>query len=181
VRSQAVIVGEDLGTVPGSVLRAMRRHGVHRSFVLQMELSTDPRRAISPAPRSSLAALNTHDMPPFAGFWKNADLRVRNALVRYLRSEGWLPRDRGGKDSPRVGEVLEACLSHLAAGDAHLLLVNLEDLWLEEHPQNVPGTTDQYPNWRRPARYPFERFRQMRRVTGTLKRVDGLRKRGERS
>ncbi|MGH2556632.1 MAG: 4-alpha-glucanotransferase, partial [Actinomycetota bacterium] len=202
-RSQTVIVGEDLGTVPGSVRRAMRRHGVHRSFVLEMELKADPRRAINPAPRSSLAALDTHDMPPFAGFWKDADVdyrieqgwldeagarrermqrrRVRDALVRYLRSEGWLPRSPRGKDGPRVGDVLEACLSHLAAGEADLLLVNLEDLWLEERPQNVPGTTDQYPNWRRAARYSFEQFRQMRRVTGTLKRVDQLRKRGEQS
>ena len=61
-----------------------------------------------------------------------------------------------------------------------MMLVNLEDLWLEERPQNVPGTTDEYPNWRRPARYPFERFRQMPRVTGTLKRVDELRKKGDR-
>jgi 4-alpha-glucanotransferase len=59
------------------------------------------------------------------------------------------------------------------------VLVNLEDLWLERRPQNVPGTTDEYPNWRRRARYPFERFRQMRSVTGTLKRIDGLRRRGE--
>jgi len=180
-RSSAVIVGEDLGTVPESVRRAMQRHGVYRSFVLEMELKSDPRRAINPAPRSSLAALDTHDMPPFAGFWKDLDLWVRDALVRYLRSEGWLPRSPGGKDSPRVEDVLKACLAHLAAGEAHLLLVNLEDLWLEEQPQNVPGTTNEYPNWRRPARYPFERFRQMRRVTGTLKRVDRLRKRGEQS
>ena len=62
-----------------------------------------------------------------------------------------------------------------------MVLVNLEDLWLEERPQNVPGTTHDYPNWRRPARYTLERFRQMGRVTGTLKRIDELRKRGDRS
>lgn len=200
-RGDAVIVGEDLGTVPGSVRRAMKRHGIYRSYVLEMELKADPRRAINPAPRSSLASLNTHDLPPFAGFWKDADLayrmeqgwldeagarqeramrrRLRDALVRYLRSEGWLAHDRGGNDGAEVGEVLEACLSHLAAREARLLLVNLEDLWLEERPQNVPGTTNEYPNWRRPARYPFERFRRMRRVTGTLKRIDDLRKRDE--
>ncbi len=58
-----------------------------------------------------------------------------------------------------------------------MVLVNLEDLWLEERPQNVPGTTDEYPNWRRPAPFTLERFRQMRRVTGTLRHIDGLRKR----
>lgn len=202
-RGDALIVGEDLGTVPQTVRRGMMRHGIYSSYVLEMELNPDPRRAINPPPRSSVAQVDTHDLPPFAGFWKDADLayrieqgwldqagaqrerryrdRLRAALVGYLRSQGWLPEARIGKDGPGARDVLRACLSHLAAGEARMLLVNLEDLWLEERPQNVPGTSDEYPNWRRPARHPFERFRQMRRVTGTLKRVHELRKRGDRS
>ena len=198
-RGDAVIVGEDLGTVPETVRRAMKRHGIHRSYVLQMEITADPRRAINPAPRKSLASLNTHDLPPFAAFWKEADLdyrieqgwldrpgarrereerrRLRDAIVRFLRSQGWLRGGGRGKDGPGARDVLQGCLSFLAAGEARTVLVNLEDLWLEERPQNVPGTTDQYPNWRRPAPFTLERFRQMRRVTGTLRRIDGLRKR----
>jgi 4-alpha-glucanotransferase len=201
-RGRAVIVGEDLGTVPETVRRTMKRHGIYRSYVLQMEIKADPRRAINRAPRSSLASLNTHDLPPFAGFWKDADLayriehgwldeaearreraerrRLRKAMVRFLRSQGWLPGGQSGKDGPRAWDVLRGCLSHLVAGEAGIVLVNLEDLWLEERPQNVPGTTDEYPNWRRPALYPLERFRQMRRVTGTLRLIDELRKRGHR-
>ena len=202
-RGEAVIVGEDLGTVPETVRRAMKRHGIYRSFVLQMEITADSRRAINPAPRKSLASLNTHDLPPFAAFWKDADLayrieqgwldraearrereerrRLREAIVRFLRSQGWLPGGGGGNEGPGARDVLQACLSHLAAGAARMVLVNLEDLWLEERPQNVPGTTYDYPNWRRPARYTLERLRQMRRVTGTLNRIDELRKRGDRS
>jgi 4-alpha-glucanotransferase len=200
-KGDAVIVGEDLGTVPEAVRREMRRHGICRSYVLQMEIKPDPRRAINPAPRDSLASLNTHDLPPFAAFWKDSDLayriergwldqagarreraerrRLREAMVRFLRSQGWLRGSRGGKDGPGAREVLQASLSHLAAGEARIVLVNLEDLWLEERPQNVPGTSDDHPNWRRPARYPFERFRQMNQVTGTLRRIDELRKRRE--
>lgn len=202
-RGDAVIVGEDLGTVPETVRRAMKSHGIYRSYVLEMEVTADPRRAINPVPRRSLASLNTHDLPPFAAFWKDADLayrmeqgwldetgarrernergRVRDALVRFLRSEGWLRGDLRGNDAPGARDVLRACLSHLAAGEARMVLVNLEDLWLEQRPQNVPGTSDQYPNWRRTARYPLERFRQMRQVTGTLRLIDDLRKRGDRS
>jgi 4-alpha-glucanotransferase len=201
-RGEAVIVGEDLGTVPEGVRRAMRRHGIYQSYVLQLEVRANPRRAINPAPRNSLGSLNSHDLPPFAAFWKDADLayrieqgwldeagarreraergRIRNAMVRYLRSKGWLPDGRRGKDGPGTWDVLRACLSHLAAGESRIVLVNLEDLWLEERPQNVPGTTDEYPNWRRPARHSFERFRQMRRVTGTLRHIDELRKWGDR-
>jgi 4-alpha-glucanotransferase len=198
-RGDAAIVGEDLGTVPDTVRRAMRRHGIYRSYVLQMEIKADPRRAINPAPRDSLASMNTHDLPPFAAFWKDSDLayrtegewldqagarreraerrRLREAMVRYLRSQGWLRGSGGGNDGPGAWDVLRASLSHLAAGEARIVLVNLEDLWLEERPQNVPGTSGEDPNWRRPARYPFERFRQMRRVTGTLRHIDALRKR----
>jgi 4-alpha-glucanotransferase len=200
-RGDAVIVGEDLGTVPDTVRKAMARHGIYRSYILQMEVRPDSRRAIKPPTRHSLASLNTHDLPPFAGFWKDRDLayrieqgwldeagarreraereRLRRALIRYLRTKGWLQEEGDGKDGPRAWDVLHACLSYLAAGEARMVLVNLEDLWLEERPQNVPGTKDEYPNWRRPARYPFELFRQMRRVTGTLKRVDELRKKGD--
>jgi 4-alpha-glucanotransferase len=198
-RGDAVIVGEDLGTVPETVRHGMRRHGIYRSHVLQMEVRPDVRRALDPPPRRSLASLNSHDMAPFAAFWKGSDLaarierealdraasrreraerdRIRAALVRFLRSHGWLPTDRSGKDGPGTRDALRACLSYLAAGEARIVLVNLEDLWLEERPQNVPGTSQEYPNWRRPARHPFEKFRQMRRVTGTLKNIDELRKR----
>ena len=31
-------------------------------------------------------------------------------------------------------------------------MVNLEDLWLEEESQNIPGTMHERPNWRRKAR-----------------------------
>jgi 4-alpha-glucanotransferase len=199
IRADAVIVGEDLGTVPDVVRRSMHRHGLYRSFVLEMETRPDPKRAISPAPPDSLASLNTHDLPTFAAFWKGTDIdnrvargwlgseegrlahaerrRVRQAMVRYLSSQGWLRSSRDGKGDPDAGNALRACLSYLAAGDARMMLVNLEDIWLEERPQNLPGTTDEHPNWRRPARYPFERFRQMRQVTSTLRHIDALRRR----
>lgn len=180
-REQTVVVGEDLGTVPEAVRRAMRRHGINRSYVLEMEVRPDHEQAVTSPDRDSLASLNTHDLMTFAAFWTDPERgRLRTALVRYLRSRGWLTGMGRGKDRPGAREVLRACLSFLAAGDARMLLVNLEDLWLERRPQNVPGTAGEHPNWRRPARYPFQRFRQMRNVTGTLKRIDELRRRGER-
>jgi 4-alpha-glucanotransferase len=49
-----------------------------------------------------------------------------------------------------------ACLAHLAGTDVRAVLVNLEDLWGETQPQNVPGTGDEEPNWRRRARLGLE-------------------------
>ena len=56
------------------------------------------------------------------------------------------------------------------------MLVNLEDLWGETEPQNVPGTTDERPNWRRKARLGFEELSTDPEVLATLRRVDELRR-----
>ncbi|MFN2589621.1 MAG: 4-alpha-glucanotransferase, partial [Actinomycetota bacterium] len=67
---------------------------------------------------------------------------------------------------------------HLASSEARMVVVNLEDLWMDPRPQNVPGTTDKHPNWRRRARHGLERFRDRQDVTTTLSDVDSARKRG---
>jgi 4-alpha-glucanotransferase len=191
-RHQAIIVGEDLGTVPSYVRPAMKKHELHRMYVVHYELASDQRRLL-PVPSNSVASLNTHDMPPFAAFWQGLDieerqrlglldslaaraeadklLSLKEALIIFLRKHGWLhePED----DTPTV---LIACLSFLAASQAQLVLVNLEDLWLETQPQNVPTTGKEYPNWRRRARYTFEQFCQLPQVVDTLLVVNELRK-----
>ncbi|GBD11906.1 4-alpha-glucanotransferase [bacterium HR23] len=185
-RHRVVVVGEDLGTVPPEVRPAMSRHRLYRSYVLPFGLSPSRSRAIAPVPAQVIASLNTHDMPPFLAFWKGEDIRdrralglldeagvaqekahrqaLRDALTSYLLRKGWL---RGDPQDPRA--VLEACLAFLAHSPAHFLLVNLEDLWLETTPQNVPGTSTERPNWRRKARYTLEEFSTHPQVAGTLR------------
>ena len=195
-RSGTVIVGEDLGTVPEYVRSAMAAHGVYRTFVLQFQLRGDRRRAIKPIPRNSMVGLNTHDLPPFAAFWRGLDIgpqdwggrssardaaarrqraRIREALMDYLRRRGLM-----GEDG-RAGAALRGALAYLASSEARMLTVNLEDLWLETRGQNVPGTVGEHPNWRRPARFSFEEFRGMRAVVGTLATVDRLRGEGTKA
>ncbi len=193
-RHRAVIVGEDLGTVPSYVRPAMKRHGLHRMYVLYYELAASPRRP-PPVPRDSVASLNTHDMPPFAAFWQGQDVeerlklglvdkasaekerqasrRMRKALTAFLREWGW---PKGSKAD--TAAVLQAFLALLAASRARLLLVNMEDLWLETQPQNVPGIKREYPSWRRKARYGLEEFCRMPQVIDTLRMIDGLRQKG---
>jgi 4-alpha-glucanotransferase len=69
-RHKALLVGEDLGTVPGYVRRAMERHKVNRMYILATEYTGKPSRALAPVRAGCLAGLNTHDMPPFASFWR---------------------------------------------------------------------------------------------------------------
>lgn len=190
-RSGTLIVGEDLGTVPGYVRRAMARHAVHRTYVLQYQLRPDPARALSPVPAGAMASVNTHDQPPFAAFWTGADLEervalglleeseigreragraaLREALCAQLRSGGWL------EGTPPAGDVLRGCLAYLAASRARVVTVNLEDLWGETHSQNVPGTYEEHPNWRRRARCSLEELGEMPSVVGRLREVGRLR------
>jgi 4-alpha-glucanotransferase len=192
-RGGAAVVGEDLGTVPGEVRRAMGRHGVLRSHVVELELRPDPSAALPRPPRDSAASINTHDLPMSAAYWRGLDIhlwrslgwltkaeagqartdrrRIREALESYLRSNGWM--EPGGRPSAR--NALRGVLRHLAAGPARMVVVNLEDLWGETRPQNVPGTGWELPNWRRRAQHPLESFRRLRGVVGTLEEVARLR------
>jgi len=170
-RHEAVIVGEDLGTVPHRIRKAMRRHNLQRSYVVQIDETTSPGHPLGPVPAASVASLNTHDTPPFAAYWRGLEEEFKQGLLAALRRQGLLEPDHDDDRS-----VLRALLAHLATGPAQSVLVSLEDLWLETDPQNVPGTTDQHPNWRRKARHTLEGFRDMPEVVDVLRAVDRLRK-----
>ena len=191
-RHGAIIAGEDLGTVPPYVRPAMKKHGLHRMYVVHYELASDQRR-LPPVPSNAVASLNTHDMPPFAALWQGRDieergrlglldgtatrtekdrlLSVKEALVIFLRERGWLHGLEGDTQA-----VLRACLSFLAASRAQIVLASLEDLWLETQPQNVPTTRKEYPNWQHKARYTLEQFCRLPQVVDTLLAVNELRK-----
>ncbi len=195
-RHRTLIVGEDLGTVPEEVRAEMARRRVHRTYVVQYSLEPHPKRALGDVPHDALASVNTHDMPLFAAFWRGLDIqdrvdlgwldrrgarreekerrRLRKALVTFLRSGGWLPK---GEDDPQP--VASACVAFLGQSPARIVMVNLEDLWGETQPQNVPGTGSERLNWRRKTRIPFEAFSTMPHVVAPLRRLDQLRKRGE--
>ncbi len=172
-RYQALLVGEDLGLVPGSVRTAMARHNVYRMYVLPFEYTREPRKLLRDAPAGALASLNTHDMPPFASFWLDKGKRPfdRAALPVFLYHRGRLK-----VPTNNLKAVFRACLEHLAASQAEVLLVNLEDLWLETEPQNVPGATGAYPNWRRKARLSMEEFSVNSGVLEELQKINGLRR-----
>ena len=195
-RHKAVIVGEDLGTVPSYVRPAMRRHDLQRMYVMHYELASDLRRGPPPVSSNSVASLNTHDMPPFAAFWQGLDieerrriglldragvkeeknrlLSMKKALIAFLQDGDWLQ----GAESD-IAAVLKACLSFLAASQARVVLINLEDLWLETQPQNIPSSRKKYPNWHRRAQYTFEQFCQLPQVVDILLIVNELRKRSK--
>jgi 4-alpha-glucanotransferase len=193
-RQRCWVVGENLGTVPSYVNSAMSRHGLGRMYVARFRTTPDPDKALQPVPANAVASFNTHDMPPFAAFWQGLDIHAkqemgiitsaqaeaemeslevtRAALTEFLRRKGWLKGDAA------IEAVHAACMSYLSASPARLVLVNLEDLWQETQPQNVPGTSQERPNWRRRARHSFEEFSRMPEVVNLLREIGRLRAKG---
>jgi 4-alpha-glucanotransferase len=194
-RHHAQIVGENLGTVAPRVNADMHLHHIRGMYVGQFGVSADPKQALDKIPKDIVASLNTHDTPTFAGFWNGDDIQDRlelglltesesavefqgresqkQALTAFLTSQGWL-RD----PSPDLAAILRSWLSQMASSDAYLLLINLEDLWLEPLPQNVPGTWEERPNWKRKAPFTLEAIRRMPSLVKTLKVIDKIRKEG---
>lgn len=192
-RQDCVIVGEDLGTVTPELRRTMEDRGLYRMYVGQFELALENDPPFSqPQPRM-VAGLNTHDTPTATGFWFADDVELRKELG-LLKGEA-LERERQGREvireevKSRLGvddespayqtqfDVLVRWLEFLASSDAEFLQVTLEDLLQERAPQNVPGTYDEQPNWRRKAKLSFEALRRDPRVVETLKRLERLRRR----
>lgn len=194
-RSGTVVAGEDLGTVPTTVERAMARDRMLSSHVLEFESTVeDP---LPSAPRRSVASFATHDLPPFAAFWRGLDIgdrrrrdlldaehagserrqraRWRSALLGALPSPGLsaLPADGAAVEERRA---LHGCLRHLAAGAAEVVMVDLEDLQLETEPQNRPGTGPEAGNFRRRARHTLEEVTADAAMAALLRQVDTLRR-----
>lgn len=155
MRQQTAIIGEDLGTVSRRIRATMGRHHLHRMFVLQFQPTPgdEPPRPQN-VPRFAVASLNTHDMPPFATYWRE--------------------RETPGRMPAKV--ALERALEGLAASRARCVIVNIEDLWLEARPQNVPGSPSAH-NWRRRARPTLDEMRSDANVLGQLERLADARQR----
>ena len=163
-RAGAVVIGEDLGTVEPWVRGYLNDRGILGTSVLWFEkegsgwpLWPDHYR------RSCLAAVTTHDLPPTLGYLEGVHTQLRNRLGLLVEDlDQVLEADRverermvsrlneGGfihNEEPSEEELVMGFHAYLAASPALLLAVSLVDAVGEKAPQNLPGTSDQYPNW----------------------------------
>ncbi len=177
VRHRALVVGEDLGTVPPEVPGTLRAWGILSSKVLLFE--RDENGGFTPPDQwepQALATANTHDMAPLEGWWRARDVELRiehglvpdsgaararrarvaerEALQAALAAEGIVPAEV-------PGAPYRAAVHDFLAGSSSVLVgVSLDDLAGESEPVNLPGTSpEQFPSWQRRMRCTLEQLR----------------------
>lgn len=167
-RYQAGIVGENLGTVAAGVNQALVRHDIRRMYVTQYEIMGNPGKpALRPIPTKSIASLNTHDMPPFQAFLEGLDIDDRLDLGLMDQKTARKERKQRAVMRGKLHSFLDA-FRFLSKSMADIVLINIEDLWQETLPQNVPATDQERPNWRRRMRPSIEQIRKMSRIARVL-------------
>jgi 4-alpha-glucanotransferase len=169
-RAQAIIVGEDLGTVPEGLRPKLAARAVYGMNVLFFE--RDEKGAFTPPAEwreEALAMTGTHDLPTVSGWWHGRDIDWAWKLGRSGadsededrrqrqedRGKLWQAFRQSGAATGRQPDahdswpVLEAAAAHVGSSPCELTVLPLEDLLgLDEQP-NLPGTMDEHPNWRR--------------------------------
>jgi 4-alpha-glucanotransferase len=170
-RHRALVIGEDLGTVPDGFRTLMSQAGMLSSRVLLFSRRRSGTfQPASEYPERALVTANTHDHPTLAAWWAGRDIDLREsigvfddaaaeharqerkgdrrALAARLATDGLLPaREREAPSATALGRAVTA---FLAGTPCRLLGVSLDDLAAETEPVNVPGVgVDRYPSWSR--------------------------------
>lgn len=202
-RHHCMVIGEDLGTVPQEIVGKLRRGGVYSYKVLYFENEQQSTfRAPEDYPQQSMAVATTHDLPTLRGYWECGDLRLgktlglypdddvlaglyqgreqaKQGLLNALHQHGVLPKRAGRRASrtPMSPALNRGMQRYIAESNSALLGLQPED-WLNmDKPVNVPGTSDQYKNWRRKLSTTLEEMFADPEVKRLLKDLDKRRKR----
>ncbi|HTO52536.1 MAG TPA: 4-alpha-glucanotransferase [Myxococcota bacterium] len=173
-RAQALVVGEDLGTVPAELGPELESWGVLSMRVLCFERDGSAFRPSASYPQRALSVVVTHDLPPLAGWLEGRDLELRaevgdiakgealaaalaaraadhDALAQRLRDEGELGEAGDSESLARAAQLF------LARTPSRLVGLGLDDLAGEREPLNLPGIpVEVHRSWSRRMRRELE-------------------------
>lgn len=169
-RARAVMVGEDLGTVPEGLREQMSAAGVMGMRVLWFERDDDGFVPPAQWDADAMAMTATHDLPTVAGWWRGGDLDWRDRLAdqpdparaardgaerQGERAQLWSACvDAGVAEGPppastEPAPAVDAAIGFVGAAACGLALIPMEDLIGSADQVNLPGVVDGHPNWRR--------------------------------
>jgi 4-alpha-glucanotransferase len=188
-RHGAIVVGEDLGTLPEGFQERLIARRLLGLRVLWFERSAE--QFLSPAgwSRNAAAVTSTHDLATVAGWWSGRDLEWRKRLNLFKDDNAmWFEYENRAADRARLwhamvqsgtasadapepqspAPVVDAAIAHVGRAACELAILPIEDLLgLEEQP-NLPGTLDEHPNWRRRLEAPVETVLEGQAISARL-------------
>ncbi len=167
-RAGALAIGEDLGTVDPWIREYLAERGILGTTMLWFAREPDG-SPLRPEHwrRGCMATVGTHDLPPVTAFLTGEQVTVRARLgllklpedVERISAELMISRWRDALEaegliaagaSPSHADFTVALYSYLAKTPAQLISVSLADAVGDRRAQNLPGTSDEYPNWQIP-------------------------------
>lgn len=194
VRNECVIVGEDLGIVPPGFSDILKSRGLYGCSLFPFErMQGGIYKRTYEYDVSRFAALSNHDFPTVRGYWEGRDLEIRQRLgigadedkiaydlymrdrdregmLQLLSDEGLLPDgfDPAHPPSEFSQELAKALHRFLARTSSQAVAVQLEDMLLLQDQFNLPGTVNEYPNWRQKVPKPIETIFEQEIVKETI-------------
>jgi len=173
-RSGTVIIGEDLGLVPTGFRETLSERGLYSYSVLQYERDNKGTLKNPNTLRpNSLLSFGTHDTPTLKGFWTGRDIdwwQKLNWIDGSEATEARAQRDADRKSLSRLGDAnnpsgepsfstaKDSIHEAMAASPIAMTSIQLDDLSEQVEAQNLPGTVDEHPNWRRRSKVSLENF-----------------------
>ena len=175
-RQKCLVVGEDLGTVPSGFREKLAAANVlsYRVLFFEQDIHTGVYVPPHEYPQLALAVTGSHDLPTLLAWWEGRDLVVKEKLGLYPTDEETAAqRERRQRDRrtlidafagagllaevPALESISAAQFTRLAHAflaltPSALLATQLDDLTADTEPVNVPGTSTEWPNWRRKYR-----------------------------
>ncbi|SNY93242.1 4-alpha-glucanotransferase [Cohaesibacter sp. ES.047] len=163
--TKTAIIGEDLGLVPDGFRDQVQSRGIYGYSVLQYEKWDDGSfKHPNDLRKYSLACFSTHDTPTLKGFMSGTDIKWRDRLAEEenrqsdaaleqrqadVQALAQLDPDPARHEDLSFEHLFEVVHGSLAHSDVAMIALSLDDILSQEEAQNLPGTIDQHPNWRR--------------------------------
>ena len=187
-RNRAIVIGEDLGTMPPAFRARCREAAIAGMDVMWFQREGD---RFLPPDRwrdDAVAMTTTHDLPTVAGWWRGADLELRRGIGSVTEDEiGQRPHERtalwraftdagvatDSQPEPQDTEpVVDAAIGFVARAPGPLAIVPLEDIMGISEQPNLPGTIDEHPNWRRRFGWPADQMLKQPAAERRLRRLN---------
>lgn len=168
-RHQCLIIAEALGVVPDGILDKLEQKGILAYNVFYFEFDGEQSKPLENYPYTALTTLSTHDLPTVKGYWQEYDIELgkqyniypsqavldfvqnnrtqsKNAFRQALEQQGLEAIGNQDKVSTAFNHRLQTYVA-----DTHSALFGTQpEDWLDMlEPVNIPGTSSEYPNWRR--------------------------------